>query len=328
MDTNRSLRNVGPVKLALHATLVPTGVEDELVAASVGPNGEAVALWATAATAEAMRSRTASAGFASFPDPRTERLVAARVMVYHPLPERDVAISGLEIAFPMVQPLPDDRILIVGARCRWHVDGPERNAIVVDADGCLVADGTLGDGIEEVLATPSGQIWVGYFDEGVFGNLGWGGPGPEPIGSPGIVCFAPDLVAAWRYPYDADCGSIADAYALNVDGETAWSSYYTDFPIVRIESDVITTWRGGSAGARALIVDDGRCVLVGGYGDDRNRVLVGSLTQDGFVPERVGLLTLPDGTELGRCRLVARGAELHVFVENRWYKIAVADIGK
>ena len=322
MNTNRDVRNIGPVEVALHAVLTPEGVEDELVATSVGPNGEAIALWATVASAEAMRSHTVSPGFASFPDPRTERPVAARVMVYHPSLESNVAISGLEIAFPKVQPLPGGQTLIVGARCRWHAGGPERNAIVVDADGRLAADGTLGDGIEEVLATPSGRIWVGYFDEGVFGNFGWGGPGPEPIGSPGIVCFAPDLVTAWRYPYDADGGSIADAYSLNVDGETAWSSYYTDFPIVRIESDVITTWRGGPAGARALIVDDGRCALI------EARVLAGSLTPNGFVPQRTGVLTLPDGNNLGRCRLVARGAELHVFVESRWYKIAVADIGK
>jgi hypothetical protein len=328
MDTNRDVRNVGPVELALHATLMPTGVEDELVAASVGPDGAAIALWATTADAQAMRGQTVSPGFATFPDTRTDRPVAARVVVYNPLPVREVAISGLRLGYPMVQPLPDDRTLIVGARCRWHAEGPERNAVIVDADGRLIAEGTLGDGIEAVLATPSGRIWVGYFDEGVFGNFGWGGPGPEPIGSHGIVCFASNLVAAWRYPYDADGGSIADAYSMNVDGETAWSSYYTDFPLVRIQSDVITTWRGGPAGARALIVDGSRCALIGGYGEDRNRVLVGSLTADRFVPEWSGLLTLPDGTELGRCRLVARGVELHVFAENDWYKIAVADLAE
>jgi hypothetical protein len=325
MDTKRDVRDVGPVEMTLHASLAPRGADDELVTASVGPGGEAIALWATPASAEAMRRHTVSPGFASFPDPRTETPVGARVITYHPSTERDVAISGLEIAFPMVQPLPDGRTLIVGARCRWHSDGAEHNAIIIDADGRLIADGTLGDGIEEVLATPSGRIWVGYFDEGVFGNYGWGGSGPEPIGAPGIVRFTPDLDAAWRYPYDAEGGSIADAYALNVDGETAWSSYYTDFPIVRIESDVITTWRGGAPGARGLIIGDGRCALIGGYKGDRNRVLIGSLTPEGFALEASGVLTLPGGAELERCRLVGRGAELHAFVENRWYKTAITD---
>ena len=61
--------------------------------------------------------------------------------------------------------------------------------MVVDAAGSVVAEGTLGDGINHLLTTPSGAIWVGYFDEGVFGSFGWGGPGPPPIGQPGIVQF-------------------------------------------------------------------------------------------------------------------------------------------
>jgi hypothetical protein len=188
-----------------------------------------------------MRSRTESPGFASFPDPRTHRPVVARVVTYNPRPERDAAIADLEIAFPKVQPLPGDRTLIVGARCRWRPDGPERNAIVIDANGRREADGTLGDGVQEVLTTPSGMVWVGYFDEGVYGNYGWGAPGPEPVGSHGIVRFAPDLTVDWQYPYDAEGGAISDVYAMNVDAETVWSSYYTDFPIVRIAQDEVST---------------------------------------------------------------------------------------
>lgn len=326
MDNKRRVRGIGTVEPALHARLTPAGVEDELVTVSVGPAGEAIVLWATPDAAGAMSGRSVDSGHASFPDTRTGRPVGARVMTYHPLPGHEVVIRGLEIAFPMIQPLPDGRVLIVGARCRWRSGGTERNAVVFDSEGRLVVDGTLGDGIEEVLATPMGQIWVGYFDEGVFGNYGWGGPGPEPIGSQGIVRFAPDLTEAWKYPYDADGGFIADAYALNVDGESAWSSYYTDFPIVRIGSDGVTTWRGGPSGAKALIVDGDRCALVGGYGADRDRVLVGSLRREGFVAEASGVLRLPGGWKAGRRRFVARGSELHIFVGDRWYKIAVADL--
>jgi hypothetical protein len=42
---------------------------------------------------------------------------------------------------------------------------------------------------------------VGYFDEGIYGNYGWGlGDGPEPVGAYGIVRFSPDLEPAWHYP--------------------------------------------------------------------------------------------------------------------------------
>ena len=42
----------------------------------------------------------------------------------------------------------------------------------------------LGDGIKHVQTTAAGDIWVGYFDEGVYGNYGWGNdPDSEPIGA-------------------------------------------------------------------------------------------------------------------------------------------------
>ena len=34
-----------------------------------------------------------------------------------------------------------------------------------------------------------GRIWVSYADEGVYGNFGWGQPGPPPVGAAGLVCF-------------------------------------------------------------------------------------------------------------------------------------------
>lgn len=302
MDGQHILRETGPVEMAEHATLIPAGVGYQLTSVSVGPAGEAIALW------------SAPGG--------------TRVVTYAPHLTAEIDLRGLEIPkYPMLQPLPGDRTLIVGSRCQWRPEGPERNALVVDGDGQVVAEGTLGDGIEEVLTTPSGQIWAGYFDEGVFGNNGWGEPdAPAPVGAPGIVRFAPDLGVAWTYPRPPEGDWIADAYALNVDGETAWSCYYTDFPVARVEAGAVTRWPGGAPGTKALIVDGERCALIGGYGTDRDRYVTGSLTPGGFVPDAVGVLTLPGGAELGRRRWVGRGAELHTFVEDRWYKVSVADL--
>jgi hypothetical protein len=52
-------------------------------------------------------------------------------------------------------------------------------------------------------------------------KFGWGGRGPEPIGTPGIVRFAADLRPEWRYSTSGEVDSIEDCYALNVAGETA-----------------------------------------------------------------------------------------------------------
>lgn len=79
-------------------------------------------------------------------------------------------------------------------------------------------------------------IWTGYFDEGVFGNFGWGRPdGPDPLGAAGIVAWSPTLNKVWEL--DADEGLIADCYALNVAPDAVWACTYTDFPVIRIADE-------------------------------------------------------------------------------------------
>ncbi|HEY6315534.1 MAG TPA: hypothetical protein VIY52_32665 [Streptosporangiaceae bacterium] len=106
-------------------------------------------------------------------------------------------IADLALAHITVQPMPGGRFLVAGARCRWRRDGPDRNAVLYDAHGQVVSEHVLGDGIEHVLATSTGQVWVGYFDEGIYGNYGWGqADTQEPVGAYGIVRFSPD----WNPP--------------------------------------------------------------------------------------------------------------------------------
>ena len=49
---------------------------------------------------------------------------------------------------------------------------PHPNAVLYDADGQVVSEHVLGDGIGHALADSAGQVWVGYFDEGIYGNYG------------------------------------------------------------------------------------------------------------------------------------------------------------
>ena len=209
----------------------------------------------------------------------------------------------------------------MGARCRWRPEGAERNAIIFQPDGRVLRRGTLGDGIEHVLTTPSGKIWVGYFDEGVYGNYGWGQPGPEPIGASGLVRFNTELEAEWRFPFDGGLEPISDCYALNVDGETVWTSYYTDYPVVRIENETVSSWVGGTS-ARALVADETRLALIIGYAN--RRMLIGDHQQRHLEPYR---LVLPDGRPLPRdARLIGRGAQLHALVDTDWYSLHLDDL--
>ena len=91
-------------------------------------------------------------------------------------------IADLALAHITVQPMPGGKFLVAGARCRWRRDGPDRNGVLYDADGQVVAEGVLGDGIGHVLATSDGQVWIGYFDEGIYGNYGWGQADTERAG--------------------------------------------------------------------------------------------------------------------------------------------------
>jgi hypothetical protein len=127
--------------------------------------------------------------------------VEARITVHTPELAAVTPIAGLALAHVTVQPMPGGTFLVAGARCRWRRDGPDRNGVLYDAGGQVVCESVLGDGIGHVLATSDGQVWVGYFDEGIYGNYGWGqADTEEPVGASGIVRFSPGLAPAWHYP--------------------------------------------------------------------------------------------------------------------------------
>lgn len=313
--------------LRRHGRIAPAVGGDVLLSVSIGPAGEAVALWSAPADREALTSVTVQPGWASFPDSRAAQPAAARITVHSPEPSALVPIAALPIAHATVQPLPDGRFLLVGARCRWRPDGPDRNAIVYGPDGTALAEHTFGDGIQNVFTTASGDAWVGYFDEGVYGNYGWGGSGAQPMGDCGLIRFGADGQPQWRFPAD-DAPFIDDCYALNVVGETAWACYYSDFPVVRIEGDRVDVWDNGlAAGATSLIVGAGTVGLAGGYSPHRDRLVVGELGDGRLGDGREFRLVLPDGDALpDQVWMIGRGPDLHVVHGGDWYRVGLDDV--
>lgn len=319
-----------PLRVRHHARIAAAQSGDARVNASIGPNGEVIALWSTAADVQAVTSTTTQPGWAVFPDPRAPRPVTTRVTLHSPTLTNVITIHDFPLAHPTVQPLPDGRVLAVGARARWRQDGPDRNAIIYSADGTALAAETLGDGIEHVFTTGTGHVWVGYFDEGVYGNYGWGeADGPEPIGSCGLARFSPGLKTDWRFPSHVNnpWGAISDCYALNVDADTAWTYYYTDFPIVRVHDGTLTGWHGADAGARALITDGSRIALYGGYDADRDRLVDGQLADGRMRSTGAYRVVLPDRQELPSDALViGRGPDLHILTHADWYRLDLSDV--
>ncbi|MFD7203759.1 hypothetical protein [Streptomyces sp. NPDC059893] len=313
-----------------HHAVIEGEAGEKQVAASVGPDGQVIALWSKPRDLPGLSATTTNAGGATFPEPRATQAVDTHVSVHAPHRTASVELPGLKLAHVTVQPLPGDRVLVVGARARWRPEGADRNAIVYDADGHVVAEATLGDGVSHVFATHTGDIWVGYFDEGVYGNLGWGNPGtPAPIGEYGLIRFSSDLETQWRFPSHTSepWGAISDCYALNIDGDTAWACYYTDFPIVRVRDDVVTSWRNSVAGATALAVKDARVALLGGYGPHHDRLSVGTLDSEDLRVTDEYRIVLPDGSPLPkRAQVIGRGPDLHVLSGDDWYRLGLEDI--
>jgi hypothetical protein len=296
-----------------HGRLEPVVDGDVLVSVSVGPHGEAVALWSGPDGRDRLLARRVHGGGATSARSRPSRPVAARVTT----PAGVVAIDELDLAHCMVQSMPDGGVLVVGRRHRRS--GP--NAVVFDASGTPIRSGNLGDGIEHVLATPTGHVWVGYFDEGVYGD--------DPVAHHGIVRFTPALEPDWLYPFDTGFGVVDDCYALNVTGEAAWSCYYNGFPVVHIDDGQVAGWRNTLGGATALVVEPPLCALFGGYGEaNRGRLTLGLLDDGEFRPERTTSLVLPHGNPLPPdAHLFGRGPDLHAFTGTSWHRLALDDLG-
>jgi hypothetical protein len=267
----------------LYAT-APGGWSADADAVGVGPDGDLLAVW----SAYGDRRRYG------------RRLVSAESGA------RQIVLEAA-VRPTFVQPLPGGRILLVASRMR----GRWPNAQIWTADGVLERSGRLGDAIEHVLTTPAGRIWVGYFDEALFG--------PSDLSRHMLVCYDDRFEAVWRYPRTGELPLIYDCYALNVDGEDAVACFLGmspgAFPVVSV--------RGGTAldhgtspvaGVHGLLVNGVNALLVGGYPPDFDvltPILLGSGTSTSS--SDVCRLTRSDGREVWQARRFCRGRVLYVF---------------
>ncbi|MEV2218276.1 hypothetical protein AB0E01_00170 [Nocardia vinacea] len=224
-------------------------------------------------------------------------------------------------------PLPQGRTLVTGAKTNWWKDTPSVSA-VYDGDGSVLAEGSLGEGWNHVLTTTDGHIWVGYHDEGIFR---WSPDYSPGLGGSGLVRFTQDLRPDWQYwdrASEPNLPPIYDCYALNVDGDTVWTCYYSDFPIVRIQDGVCTSWRNDVFGARTLAVGGDRVALYGGYGPADDRLVVGILGDRRMHVTNEYRLVLPAGQPIpSNPQVFGRGPDLHVVTDTDWYRLGLDDIG-
>jgi hypothetical protein len=296
-----------------------------VVSCSVDCKGDALRLLARSDLARLVFSREQSPGSASFPLTRSDKPYAALLEVTNHYSSYEIEIHDLVSTFPLIERLPGERILIVSPRCTRYKDGShELNAKIYGLDGKLQEELLLGDGIQHLQVDQGGRIWVGYFDEGVYGNFGWGGSGnAAPVGAAGLVCFSDKGEKLWEYQPVSGTDSISDVYALNVFGDEAWAYYYTGFPLVRVGHDwKVAAWISQTAGARAFAVHDESILLFGGYDDGPTACRLLHLGNTDQPVENGVTLSLPDGGKLADATMIGRGHILHVFAGEIWYQFS------
>jgi hypothetical protein len=183
----------------------------------------------------------------------------------------ELPIEPTSVRHPKVQPLASGGLLIVNpVVSQDFILNVLANAFVFDEAGRLVQQTLFGDAIAHVLVDGFNQAWVGYSDEGVFGNFEWDyGEGPIPLGPSGLVRF--DVAAGkpnWSFEADKRDQMIADCYALNVARDATWVYYYTAFDLVRIDlGGAVRRWSTETRGARAVVCGPSRTLLIGRYGE-------------------------------------------------------------
>ncbi|MGW2708111.1 hypothetical protein ACWC4J_03820 [Streptomyces sp. NPDC001356] len=222
----------------------------------------------------------------------------ALVVSVHPGGDVELTeLSAVRARWPHLDRLPDGGFVVAAPRTRRYEDADQVQ--VFDALGRETSSFSVGDAIEHLLVDEAGHVWVGHFDENPAGIRRWSPTGhihwtSDGAGIPGVF----------------------DCYALNVSGTTAWACPYTDFPLVEIRPDrPVRVWANRVRGAKAVAVHGERVAFYGGYGEERDRLVHGELTEASVEPTDVGLLTLPEGHLPGRRRAVGRGSRIYVQAE-------------
>lgn len=252
--------------------------------------------------------------------PLVTRNAMARLSIFDGITEYGTIEFPLETAFPVFDTHRNGGWIVASARCR----PTDVNATLFSDEGQAIDRFCLGDGMEHLQCDDRGNIWVGYFDEGVFGNDGWKLPGSKaPISMAGLVQFDPSGKVLWQL----DDPSMADCYALNVTRSTTWAYYYTDFPIVEIATATGRTRvrQTTVTGGHSLACDAQGAMIIGGYSPDRDGITLLDF-RDGVQTVARFRHALPSTFSERAALCQARGDTLHIVQDRLWNQLTLNDV--
>jgi len=225
---------------------------------------------------------------------------------------------GLERPFPVVDRFPDGRWLVVSTRA-WD----QANARILSPKGELLNRVRLGDGIEQLKIDATGHVWVGWFDEGIFGSAGWRIPDLEwPPSSYGLAAFDDqgNVVA------HADA-VIAGCDALNViDGAAYAACTDTHFSIIAAAVGApARMWSTSLGGIKAIAVELPYVLTAGGFAGNGDRAILMRLGQDRGEVIGEWRLPFPVGCASADGLVDGRADVLHVVQNNLWHRWRTSD---
>ena len=238
--------------------------------------------------------------------------------------------------FPKFDRFPDGRWLVAVSR-----SAEEPLSRIIGPEGGEVRRLQLGDGVEHVQIDEAGHVWVGWFDEGVFGNQGlfgdrmtWSYPGlSEPPSRFGLAAFDEHGSLVAHAPYGVGIIGIADCDALTVMGRTAWACTYTGFPVLSVTvGQPSRRWATKLMGPKAIAVRPPYVLAAGGYepsvvGLGPGSDCVALVRLDGERGETVAEWRLPFKTHDWREveLLNGRGETLHAVRDGVWHRWRIGD---
>ena len=124
-----------------------------------------------------------------------------------------------------VQQLPDGGYAMASSRSKVG----EKNLHLFDDLGKFRASFPIGDGVEHMAVDRKGRIWVGYFDEGIFGG--------DPLSSHGLSRFGQSGELEYQWDFRAN-GPIDDCDALTLDEkDRAWVCPYSRYFVAAVDDN-------------------------------------------------------------------------------------------
>ncbi|MEV0626890.1 hypothetical protein [Nonomuraea wenchangensis] len=228
-------------RLALHATLPDRYTHHEVLASTIDHRGRLAALVADPAQ-----------GFTPIPHSSTLRpppRYDAIAIICDGDEIREITLTDLDLWFTHIDTL-GDGIVLATARCkptgvdverfRWLVQEDELhltdNVHVIDGDGQTQSAFYAGDGIEQLLTDPQGNIWISYSDESNYWFPNSDGTRSYSL-MIGLARWDSHGSSPWMAPSHTADVVWCHCYALNVGHDVVHACPYTDFPLIEIDSD-------------------------------------------------------------------------------------------